>query len=237
MAISTFRDDPTAASRYLAEQLTDSERSAYEAALTEDPDVLRELEATARLKVGLQRLRDTGELRGLLRESRFVRLPLLVALAAGLAAVVIGIGVWHSNPDTARPHLLAATLGALTKQVGEAVPLAGTEAVFRKRAATYDVLLSLPPGHAAVELRVLPETAAPSAHYRITLSRIGDVEAHHPVAALAGLKTASDGFVEVFVDASELSPGTYRLLISGDAGDEAGATDAFLIKVVAPAPR
>ena len=51
-----FKDDPTMASRYLADQLSDSEREAFEASLLRNPDVARELEATARMKVGLGRL-------------------------------------------------------------------------------------------------------------------------------------------------------------------------------------
>ena len=232
MSIST-RDDPTLASRYLADQLSEAERSAYEAALTEDPDVLRELEATARLKVGLHRLRDTGKLTESLRESRLLRPQFMVAMAAGVAAVVLGIGMWRSDFESPRPQLLAATLATLTDATGRVLPLAQTEAAFRKRSGAFDAVLTLPPGRAAIELRVLPDTPSPSGRYRLTLSRVGDAASRAPVASISGLKPASDGFLEVFVDTSGLAAGTYRLVAADEhAGPDAGTDEAFLITVV-----
>jgi len=62
MRMQSLIDDPTRASRYLADQLSDAECAEYEARFTEDPDAVAELEATARLKIGLERLRRNGEL-------------------------------------------------------------------------------------------------------------------------------------------------------------------------------
>ena len=73
-------DDPTIASRYLAGQLTDAERAAYEAELEKDSKALRELEATARLKVGLERLRETGQLDDMLRPTSTGRQIMLYSL-------------------------------------------------------------------------------------------------------------------------------------------------------------
>jgi hypothetical protein len=58
--------DPTQASRYLADQLTEAECAEYEARFIKDPEAIAELEATARFKIGLQRLRRSGELSALL---------------------------------------------------------------------------------------------------------------------------------------------------------------------------
>mgnify|MGYP003577986533 CR=1 FL=1 len=57
-----IQDDPGLASRYLAGQLSPAELQAYEQHLLENPDAVRELEATARMKVGLASLRDSGKL-------------------------------------------------------------------------------------------------------------------------------------------------------------------------------
>ena len=62
-----IQDDPGLASRYLAGQLSPTELQAYEEHLLENPDAVMELEATARMKVGLADLRDSGQLEKLLR--------------------------------------------------------------------------------------------------------------------------------------------------------------------------
>jgi hypothetical protein len=184
------------------------------------------------LKVGLHRLRDTGKLNESLRESRLLRPQLMVAMAAGVAAVVLGIGMWRSDFESPHPQLLAATSATLTDATGRVLPLAQTEAAFRKRSGAFDAVLTLPPGRAAIELRVLPDTASPSGRYRLTLSRVG-ANPRVPVASISGLKAASDGFLEVFVDTSGLAAGTYRLVTADErAGPDAGADEAFLINVV-----
>ncbi len=55
-----FSDDPTIVNRYLAGQLDDAERVVFEAELARNPAALAELEATARLKVGLELCKGSG---------------------------------------------------------------------------------------------------------------------------------------------------------------------------------
>jgi anti-sigma factor RsiW len=71
-----IQDDPGLASRYLAGQLSPAELQAYEQHLLENPDAVRELEATARMKVGMASLRDSGQLEKLLRARPALRSPL-----------------------------------------------------------------------------------------------------------------------------------------------------------------
>ena len=52
------QDDAGIAQRYLAGQLSPEEQEAYEQYFIHNPDAVRELEATARMKVGLASLRD-----------------------------------------------------------------------------------------------------------------------------------------------------------------------------------
>ena len=75
MNTQSLIDDPTRAGRYLAGQLPEAESAAYEAHFATDPEALAELEATARLKIGLQRLRSSGELSELLAGSALAALP------------------------------------------------------------------------------------------------------------------------------------------------------------------
>ena len=96
MKTQSLIDDPTRASRYLADQLTDAECAEYEARFVEDPDAVAELEATARLKIGLQRLRSNGELSELIAGTAAPQpnRTWMLAMAAGIAAVVIGVSLW-----------------------------------------------------------------------------------------------------------------------------------------------
>jgi hypothetical protein len=211
MATSTFRDDPMIANRYLADQLSESERTAYEAALEQDPEALKELEATARLKIGLHRLRADGELESLMRGSRVFRSPVLLAMAAAVAAIVIGLGVWRFGVESARPQLLAATLSALHDRNGRTLPLGGTQVMFRKRAEAYDAVIEVPPGQAVTELRVLPEAPVSTAKYGVALTRVHPDGSEERLDMIDGLAPASDGFISVYADSSKLSPGKYRL--------------------------
>jgi hypothetical protein len=189
--------DPTLPERYLANQLTFEERVAFESALHEDPGLLADVEATARLKVGLARLREKGELEALLQDTPRGSLGKWLPLAAGLAALTIGVMVWQPAP---RP---APTL--LTRSAGHSLPVLASVAVFRKRSGGPDAVAALPGSAGALELRVLPTNPAASSRYGLQLAGIGSID---------DLTPAADGFVTAYVDVSHLSPGQYRLTLS-----------------------
>ena len=223
--------DPTIANRYLAGQLSDAERAAFEAELERNPATLQELEATARLKVGLERLREEGQLDSMLRTSPSRRI--VFAMAATLAVTLIGIslllGYFRESPS--RP-LLAATPASFAS-AGVALPVAGTFAVFRKRQDSYDALIELPATPQAIQVRILPQLITGTERYRVSLARTGDERPPGEPMSVGGLTAESDGFVWVFIDATRLEPGSYRLALSAD-GETQDLTKAesFLINVV-----
>lgn len=231
--------DPTIAGRYLADQLPEPERADYEALLMQSPEAVAELEATARVKIGLARLRASGELDRLLQERPRARVPFLLPLAAGLAAVAIGVGLWRLTPPASSGHpLLAAAASGLVDAGGRAVPIRITVAVFRKRAAAYDAVVHIPAPPAGVELRVLPVTTPRAPSYQVELSRIRADKTLESVATIGELSPADDGFIAVYADASALAPGHYKLTVipAGAAAD--GATpgaESYLIDMLANA--
>jgi hypothetical protein len=225
--------DPTVVGRYLAGQLSDSERAEFEQRLESDPAVLRELEATARLKVGLAKLRETGELDALLAPPPWYQRNLTLATAAMLAIVVLGVMLVRLGPGNTHSPLLAASISSLVDQQGSALSVTSTLAVFRKRVEADDAIIESSPTAAAVELRVLPDTKAESGRYEMTLSRIGEDGALAEVASLDNLRPADDGFVTLFVDRSRLEPGRYRLNVLAE-GQEGEAADSFVIRVTLP---
>jgi hypothetical protein len=231
MSVTPFvRDDVTLANRYLAGQLSESERSALEAELTQNPDVLREVEATARLKVGLEKLRESGELEELLQPAQSWRNPYLVGLAAALGVLVVGAFLIRGATQGSGEQVLVAAVSSLVDTSGNALPVARTFAVFRKRVEAYDAVVDLPPTRQAIEIRVLPETVASPATYQVSLSRMREDETLEPVATVSDVRPGEDGFLSVFADSAALQAGRYRLTVFGSGGASA-SPDTYLIKV------
>jgi len=226
MDSTSLRNDDTLANRYLADDLTETELSAYGEYLARNPQALRELEATARLKVGLQRLRETGELPRLISERSPFHGPLALALAAGIAALVVGLGVWQWHPglNAGRSPMLAASLAALVDPSGHRLPSGGSQAVFRKRGAAFDAVVELPAAPAAINIRVLPDLAGP---YELSIARLREDDSGVPMASLSKLRLAADGFIDVYVDSGQLSAGRYRLTLQ-NPGHE---SESFVVKV------
>jgi hypothetical protein len=225
-----LQDDPGLASRYLAGQLSARELQAYEQHLLESPDAVRELEATARMKVGLANLRNTGRLESLLRAppAPLSRWP---ALAAAAALIMIAVGYWH-GVDSPHDTTLVATASELLDRSGRPLASGSSYALLRTRSSAYDAVIELPPDERAIELRVHPQI--PAARYSVALSRIdadGSVTQIGSVTELAG---HTDGVVRLYVDSSRLEVGPYLLIITPTADHAAASTEAFRVKVLVP---
>lgn len=231
-----IQDDPGLASRYLAGQLSTAELQAYEQYLLENPDAVRELEATARMKVGLASLRDAGQLEKLLRASPTLR-SRWPALAAAAALIVIAVGLWR-GVDAPRDTILAATQSQLVDRSGKALVRGASYALLRTRSSSllgssaYDAVVELPPTPRAIELRVRPEALAPV--YGVALSRIRPDASVIQVGNVSELEARSDGFVSLYVDSSRLEAGPYLLVITPADDRDAASASAFRVRVVAP---
>jgi hypothetical protein len=226
-----YIDDHHVVARYLADQLPDTEREAFEAWYLEHPEVVQEMEAAARFKVGLMQLRDSGELDALLQPKPWYRQQRFLATAASIAIVAIGLALWFNRGPAAQPLLVASSMSLLDR-LGEPLPVASTHVILRTRSVSYDAEIELPKTPQTIALRVLPEVAAQPARYRITLSSIADDDTLHEVAAIGGLAPAEDGFVPVYLNGAKLTRGRYQLALSGDAGTSAAdAVSVFLMKI------
>lgn len=227
---SRIQDEPGRASRYLAGQLSADELQAYEQHLLDSPDALRELEATARMKVGLANLRDSGQLDKLLRAkpAPFSRWPALVAAAA---VIVIAIGLWRGI-DTTGEATLVARAEQLVDRTGRPLVAGSSYALLRTRSSAYDAVIELSPQPRAIELRVHPETSAPL--YSVALSQIHADGSTAQIGNVSELAAGTDGFVRLYVDSSRLAAGPYLLVITPAEDRAAVSTTAFRVKVVAP---
>ena len=230
-ATDRHQDDAGIAQRYLAGQLSPPEQEAYEQYFIRNPDAVRELEATARMKVGLASLRDKGQLDSLLQGAPTTsRRAAMLAIAASVAVIAIAVGLWRDvrAPDGAA---LVASATRLLDSSGKPLAVGAIYAVMRTRATDYDAVVTLPAQPQALELRVLPESIAPA--YNATLSRILPGGAVAQPATVGELRAGHDGFVRVFVDSSRLEPGLYVLVLSASEDQTKEIpTSSFRLKVI-----
>ena len=223
--------DPTLANRFLAHQLSESERALIEAELRSNPDLIEELEAAARFKIGLQRLRDAGELDGLLapRGSSWLRSLRGSAFAVAAVALVV-VGAVLVRLSTV-PMALAASAAELAPGKTADLPVSRTYLVIRRRALAERVSIDLPATRQAIKLRIQPrpEVRAP---YRVAITPVPGRGAA-TVAGVAVIETADrDGLVSVFADSARLRSGSYLLVISA-ASSPGAAPDSYLLEVLA----
>ena len=234
MPVSALIDDPTRAGRYLAGQLSDAESAAYEAQFATDPEALAELEATARLKIGLQRLRSSGELSELLSAPAISpNRTWMLAMAAGVAAAVIGLSLWFPRSGPVTSPVLASAASVFKDHNGHGLSVMATAPMFRTRAEKYDAVIDLPATRGAIRLRVLPSSPAGTARYQASLSRIKDDNTAERGVTLSDLQPSTDdGFVDVYADSSLLTPGRYQLILTRETGGAgSGDSDTFVIQV------
>ena len=222
-------DDPTLANRYLADQLTEAERQEFEARLVDDPAVLRELEATARFKLGLRKLRKTGRLDELTAGRSWHRPPWLLNVAAAAAILLLGIGLLRWNTTEAPPKI-AVEVSSLLDSAGKQLPVSRAYAVMRKRGPAYDAVIELPASQQAIELRVVPDQEATPGPYHVVLRSVKDGSKFELTRLDQRLMPNSEGYVSFFVDSKLLEPGEYELALLGEGAGQATAQNTFLIQ-------
>lgn len=223
-----IQDDPGLASRYLAGQLSPAELQAYEQHLLENPDAVKELEATARMKVGLASLRDSGQLEKLLRVQPALR-SRWPALVAAAALIVLAVGLWRGM-DAPHDAMLVARATELVDRSGRPLAAGSSYALLRTRSSAYDAVIELPTEPRAIELRVRPEVAAPV--YSVALSQIRSDGSVTQVGTVSELQAQTDGFVRLYVDSSRLEAGPYLLVITPADDRAATSSSAFRVKVI-----
>jgi hypothetical protein len=216
-----YIDEHHIVARYLADRLSDAEREAFEAYYLEHPDVVQDMEAVARLKVGLARLQESGELGKSLAATRFPRNYYFAAAAAVVIAAVALLFLYVREPLQQHP-LLAASAAILLDKSGAPVTVTATHLVLRTRSsAAYDIEITVDDSPQAIELRVLPEVEADPARYRVEIFSEPAGGEPQSLAAVGNLAPNAEGFVPVFLDASRLAAGTYILTIAGETGTSA----------------
>ncbi|HEY0686329.1 MAG TPA: hypothetical protein VGD45_28590 [Steroidobacter sp.] len=197
--------------RYLADQLSDAEREAFEAYYIEDPEMVREMEATARFKNALATLADRGELPGLIQAPPERRLWQWAALAATVAVLAVGVTYLARTPAP-RPNMVAH-VEALDIPVSRTVRVERMRGGVERSRDQPDVEFELPAVGTAVALQIAPDFEATPPMYRVSLRRESEIDG--PALAELDRIAADDGLVTVYLDRSVLDRGDYRLTVAG----------------------
>lgn len=235
----TYIDNHHVLARYLSDKLSEVELRDFEALMVTDPELVKDLEAAARIKVGLHKLDKTKELGPLLTTSAnsWSRNTRIFALAASLAVVAIGVTLFVNRAAFQQPSLVASVT-SLTDRAGKPMAIFSRYEILRLRGISYDAEIEMPATPQAIELRVLPEYPAKPNRYRVNIVRVGDANELLPMGSVDGLVPADDEFVTLYLDSSKFVRGRYQLTISGDADtDAANSVSKFNIKLTAPPER
>jgi hypothetical protein len=225
-------EDQHVVARYLADQLSDADREAFEAYCAEHPEMYRELEVAARFKVGLARLEEDRELEAVLAKKPG---PMAFTLrhAAVIGGLAIGLVVLGGGVYALRVPAMGATVAEVSGRFGNTLPVAAEYELLRMReSGEVDQRMSLPEQESAIHLRVLPDVEG-AASYRATLFRVAE-GGEKEIADSGGLRADDRQFVNVFVSSKKLSPGLYSLLVTPEDPVAAQSTTAFRIEVKAP---
>jgi hypothetical protein len=192
---------------YIGGRLSDDERQAFEDRLVRDPELVRELEESLRLRDGLQQLSMQGyfaraALRG--RSLRLWQSALAAAAVAGLALFLWG------QRETRPPPLFLSSLES--RGAPAVAPLVSAHFTFVSVRGTSTPDLDLPAA-GWIEIRAAPNARATGLRYRVTLMRRDQLGSDKPVGLLTSVVLSSDGYVHSFVDATRLRAGSYLLRI------------------------
>lgn len=223
-------DDNHVVARYLADQLSDEDRAAFEAYYLEHPEMVRELEATARFKAGLSSLQRSGELPSLVAASSWYRQWRYAAAAA--LVVAVGTALLMSRSERDSNPLLAASLTSLQRD-GAPLTLFQSYRIFGARdGRSVDASFPLPAPGQAIELRIDPaqpgrDTA--TGPYQVSLIKLEAEGKQRLLTTVRGLTPAEDLTLPIYLKGSGVEPGEYQLLVADENQPDAPLT--FVVRI------
>jgi len=203
---------------YVGGRLSDEEHRAFEERLGRDPELVRELEQSLRLREGLEELQGQGYFTRAATPQRprsWAWLPALAA-AAALAAVMflwVGPGRGPTGIPQGPATLLTATGGA---------PVTAHFTFVSMRDATAPRLEL--PASGLVEVRAAPAERSAESDYRVTLFR-DEGDSSLPVGTVSNVALTADGYVRTYADTSRLTPGAYEVRVEAVDEPQAAPTE------------
>ena len=212
--------------RYLAGQLTPAEQDAFERALAERPELREQTEEVLKLREGLARLRERGELDALLRATAR---PWVAYAAAAAVAIITLVGLAWFYSSATPPKLLALSPAQFVSGGHAPAPVAGSYVLARTRG-------SLPATElrrgGLIEIRALPSVLSSSVSYRARLTANDGTAGGRLLGQVDAGRAAGDGYITFYLDSAQLAPGDYEVsLTPTDAAGPDSKADRFPIRV------
>jgi hypothetical protein len=217
---------------YVAGRLSDAARQAFEERLLLDARLVREVEASLRLREGLEMLREQGVLGELRRPQRralrmrFVR----AAVAAAVVGALIVVASQLLYPGTHSPPVVAASIATLRGDSSAPPRVIGRYSFAAMRGAASTPELPVPK-EGALEVRALTARADTPRTFKVTLVGVRDTTTP-VVGVVEHVAPDADGFIAVYADVAQLQPGAYALVVEpeGISDPTAGSRFAFKLK-------
>jgi hypothetical protein len=223
-------DDQHVVARYLADQLSDADREAFETYCAQNPEMYRELEAAARFKVGLLRLQETGRISPMLVEKEEPSVGFSFRKVAALGGVILGAAVFSGAFVATQGPMMASTLAEVSGSFrGELPIVAQVEFMRMRESSEVDQRITSPAARGAIEIRVLPDEEGATS-YLATLS-IDVAGGSRVVATETGLKADEQQYVTMYVRSEELRPGMYSLMVVPEERQELSNASAFRFEI------
>jgi hypothetical protein len=224
---STHTDATNLIANYLAGRLSANQMDSFEQDVSRDPRIRDQLERTLKLKEGLARLREHGELDDLLRAPAPRRWSLYAA-AASVAFASLAVALWLQVRSPGPSILLLSP----SSSAQEHAPLAGTYTLARTRASTGATEVRLPSKAGLIRLRVVPSAdAVAQPGHTLVLQRV-DTQPVRLMGRLDAGAPGPDGYLTVYVDAGRLAPGIYELSVTPTVPEGSSApSDRFVLQV------
>ena len=215
---------------YLAGGLPADESDAFEQYVSEHPGICAEIEQALKFKEGLARLRERGELDALLRAPASRRWVPYAAAASVALATLAGL-LWLQLRSPA-PAILFLAPSELAARHHQTVTVRGSYVLARTRGSANATDVTVPSQPGAIELRIVPSGASNDIHYSVGLRQLHG--AAPPTKIEAG-PVAADGYVTIYVDSSQLTPGDYELSLTPVVSDGSPTeSDRFVIRLKQP---
>jgi hypothetical protein len=225
-------DQDQVIARYLSGRLADDESEAFEQYLAEHPQIYAEIEQTLRFKEGLARLRERGELNTLLRGPA-TRRWVPYAAAASVAAVTVAALLWLQLRSPT-PGMLFLSPSELAARHHEPIAVRGSYVLARTRGVGGATEVVLPTEPGAIELKVVPSDAG-AGRYSVALRRLDGPAATASAGQIDARGAGPDGYVTIYVDSSQLTPGDYEVSLTPAVSAVARTpSDRFVIRLRSP---
>jgi hypothetical protein len=198
--------------------------------MSEHPEARQQIEETLKFKEGLARLRERGELDGLVRAAP-ARRWFPYAAAAAVAALTLATALWWEVRG-ARSEVLVRSPADLATHPRHAPSIVGSYVLARTRGVQRAADVDLPPGAGVIELRLLPSRMLAGTRYTVTLKPLEVAVGNGQEAQLDAGPAGSDGYVKVYLDRGRLAAGNYQLsLAPGDHQPRDSDSDHFVVRL------